>query len=101
MSAGSIMVFGFTSELREITRRHREIDPGIVGAYRVMNIDGPGILFVNTDLVDSDIDFCPLGFDHPFGLLRIMETTPQKFQWLQNGFLQLPHGWKIGESLLD
>ncbi|HVC93104.1 MAG TPA: hypothetical protein VND64_05405 [Pirellulales bacterium] len=89
---------------------HYEIEEGLREVYRLhaasgaeAELDEPiKLLEVNENTISAGI--MPLGFaadpasgfDYP---CAIVEITPDEFEQLKRGEIQLPHGWTVGEPL--
>lgn len=97
-------------EAVKLARMHYEIEEGVTRIFRIAGasdaetrLDEPiKLLEVNEDTVASGIMpiwFGPLpdvGLNHS---CIIIEVTPDEFQKLQDGHLELPHGWSVGEPI--
>jgi hypothetical protein len=97
-------------EAKELARKHYQVETGLTHVFRITGSaevevrpnEPIKLLEVNENTVPSGImpiQFGPSpasGVNHPS---IIVEVTPDEFQKIQNQQLELPHGWKIGDSI--
>jgi hypothetical protein len=91
---------------RRLADAYRQVEPSIVSIVR---IEGPSeespaepvkLLEVNPDTPPAGIVPVSFGSDGqvPFASI-VVEVTPEEFEMLQRHQLELPTGWRLGETL--
>jgi hypothetical protein len=97
-------------EAKELARKHYQVETGLTQVFRLSGSaevefrpnEPIKLLEVNENTVPSGIMPIQFGPSPASGINYpsiIVEVTPDEFQQIQNHQLELPHGWKIGDSI--
>jgi hypothetical protein len=91
---------------RRLADAHRQVEPSIVSIVRIESpseesaAEPVKLLEVNRDTPPAGIVPVAFGPDGqvPFASI-VVEVTPEEFEMLQHHQLELPSGWRLGETL--
>jgi hypothetical protein len=104
------MIASKEDQALDLARAHQSTDPGIQAVYRLQaaDEDAPGepvkLLEVNENTVERGVEPIRFGPDPdggvPFASI-VVDVSPREFEQIRTGRLPLPHGWQLGDKLID